>query len=102
MKQKSLRQLARELGVSPSYISMIISGQRKCPDKLRGVLSMFTNVYKPKLNGAWKAGTLPTELLPPNCIYFSPKIYPCQRGSNMAHGGQYKILQETLESAKSR
>jgi len=30
---------------------------------------------------AWKAGTLPTELLPLNRIYFSPKIYSCQRGA---------------------
>ncbi len=43
MKQKSLRQLAREIEVSPSYLSMILSGQRKCPEKLQGALSMFTN-----------------------------------------------------------
>ncbi len=28
---------------------------------------------------AWKAGTLPTELLPQNHIYFSLKTTPCQR-----------------------
>jgi transcriptional regulator with XRE-family HTH domain len=63
-KQKSLRQLAKELEVSPSYLSMILSGQRKCPEKLQGSLFSFTNVHKSKLKGAWKAGTLPTELLP--------------------------------------
>ena len=30
---------------------------------------------------AWKAGTLPTELLPQNRIYFSPKTQLCQTGS---------------------
>jgi hypothetical protein len=29
---------------------------------------------------AWKAGTLPTELLPQNRIYFSPKFPACQKG----------------------
>jgi transcriptional regulator with XRE-family HTH domain len=63
-KQKSLRQLARELEISPAYLSMILSGQRKCPPKLRGTLYSFTNVHKTNSNGARKAGTLPTELLP--------------------------------------
>jgi len=79
-KQKSLRQLARELEVSPSYLSMILSGQRKCPEKLQGALYSFTNVHRTKLNGAWKAGTLPTELLPQNRIYFSPKILSLSKG----------------------
>jgi len=57
--KNSLRQLAKELEVSPSYLSMILNGQRKCPEKLQGALSMFTNVHKSKLNDAWKAGTLP-------------------------------------------
>lgn len=28
---------------------------------------------------AWKAGTLPTELLPQNCIYFNPPYTLCQK-----------------------
>jgi transcriptional regulator with XRE-family HTH domain len=32
--KQSLRQLAVELGISPSYLSMINSGQRKCPSEL--------------------------------------------------------------------
>ncbi len=58
-KKMSLRQMASELQVSPSYLSMIFSGQRKCPEKLQGVLSLFTNVHKTKLNSAWRAGILP-------------------------------------------
>ncbi|HEY87905.1 MAG TPA: helix-turn-helix transcriptional regulator [Dehalococcoidia bacterium] len=34
MKQKSLRQLARELGVSASYLSQIRHGKRPASDKL--------------------------------------------------------------------
>ena len=76
MKQKSLRQFAKELEVSPSYLSMIITGQRKCPEKLRGALSMFTNVHKPKLNPAWKA----VALVCPAISRFFP-LYPCPKDS---------------------
>ena len=34
MKHKSLRQLARELEVSPSYLSQVINGKRPASDKL--------------------------------------------------------------------
>jgi len=70
--RKSLRQLAKELEVSPSYLSMILSGQRKCPEKLQGAIYSFTNVHRTKLNSACKAGTLPAELLPQIRSYFSP------------------------------
>jgi len=33
---KSLRQLAKELEISPAYLSMILSGQRNCPPELVG------------------------------------------------------------------
>jgi len=45
-KQKSLRQQAKELGVSPSYLSMILSGQRKCPSELEGKLQTISGVHK--------------------------------------------------------
>jgi len=32
-----------------------------------------------RVEPAWKAVTLPTELLPQNCIHFSPKSPMCQR-----------------------
>ena len=45
-KQKSLRQLARELQISPAYLSMILSGQRnpnaQLKDKLCS-LGLFTS-----------------------------------------------------------
>ena len=34
MKRKSLRQLARELGVSPSYLSQVKNGKRPASDKV--------------------------------------------------------------------
>ncbi len=34
MKEKSLRQLAREFGVSASYLSQVKSGKRSAKDKL--------------------------------------------------------------------
>ncbi|MFC1971309.1 helix-turn-helix domain-containing protein [Chloroflexota bacterium] len=37
-KQKSLRQLAREMEVSPAYLSMILSGQRNPNTPLRDKL----------------------------------------------------------------
>jgi transcriptional regulator with XRE-family HTH domain len=45
-KQKSLRQLAKELEVSPAYLSMILSGQRNPNNQLRDKLcslGVFTN-----------------------------------------------------------
>ena len=59
VRQKSLRQLANELEISPAYLSMILNGKRKCPDKMRGVLYTFTNVNKTKLGSAWEADILP-------------------------------------------
>ena len=57
-------EIAKELGISKSYLSMILNGQRKCPEKLRGAIFSFTNIHKTNLKPAWKSGTLPTELLP--------------------------------------
>ena len=52
-------ELAKTLGISKSYLSMILDGERKCPERLRGVLPMFTDVHKPKLDSAWEADILP-------------------------------------------
>ena len=41
---------------------------------------------------AWKAGTLPTELLPQNRIYSSPKFPICQR--------EYLLYQKRLPPTK--
>jgi transcriptional regulator with XRE-family HTH domain len=39
-------QLAKELGISKSYLSMILSGQRKCPPELVGKLQSIPEVHK--------------------------------------------------------
>ncbi len=44
-RQKSLRQLAKELEISLAYLSMILSGQRKCPLELEGKIHT-QNVHK--------------------------------------------------------
>ena len=64
-KQKSLRQLARELQISPSYLSMIFSGQRQPNPRLRDKLcslGLFTDKARLCLEGRNST----TELLPRN------------------------------------
>ena len=39
MKRLKQSRLAKELGISKSYVSMILSGQRKCPPELGERLS---------------------------------------------------------------
>ncbi len=48
MKQKSLRQLAQELGVSPSYLSQVKHGKRPASEKVLSILG--SNVNKIKQN----------------------------------------------------
>ena len=45
-RQKSLRQMAKELQISPSYLSMILSGERKCPQELFERIQPITTVHK--------------------------------------------------------
>ena len=54
MRQKSLRQQARELQISPSYLSMILSGQRQPNPRLNDKLcslGMFTDKANLSLRG---------------------------------------------------
>ncbi|MFC1977174.1 multiprotein-bridging factor 1 family protein [Chloroflexota bacterium] len=44
MKQKSLRQLAKELGVSHSYLSQVKHGKRPASDKVQEALDMVSMV----------------------------------------------------------
>ena len=47
-------ELARELGISKSYLSMILNGQRRCPEHLVGILSsqkVVNSVAKLSLRG---------------------------------------------------
>ena len=46
MKGLSQSQLAKELGISKSYLSMIVSGQRKCPSELEERLKSIPGVHK--------------------------------------------------------
>lgn len=53
-KQKSLRQIARDIQISPAYLSMILSGQRNPNSQLRDKLcslGMLTSEAKIGLTG---------------------------------------------------
>jgi len=46
MKEKSLRQLAKELGVSHSYLSQVKHGKRPASEKVQEALGMVSMVSK--------------------------------------------------------
>ena len=69
MKQKSLRQLARELGVSASYLSQVKHGKRPASEKVLSSVKQNPNLL---LNGvqvvagsnpATPISTCPTSML---------------------------------------
>jgi len=76
--KRSLRQLARELEVSPSFLSMIISGKRKCPDRIKGAVYSFTNVDNTKPDSAWEADALPLSYSRSNHNNFILKQADCK------------------------
>jgi len=72
-REKSLRQQARELQISPSYLSMILSGQRQPSAMLKDKmcsLGVFTDKAKFFLEGRNST----TELLPRDQTYFTPNL----------------------------
>jgi len=78
-KQKSLRQLARELEISPAYLSMILSGERNPNNALRYKLcslGLLTSECGIGLGSKHSAA----ELHPQRRIHFSLKIYECKEG----------------------
>lgn len=46
MKRLKQSNLAKELGISKSYLSMILSGQRKCPPELVEKFQSIPGVHK--------------------------------------------------------
>ena len=53
-KQKSLRALARELGVSHSYLSQVRHGRRPASDKVQEALDMVSMVSKSEADSGLK------------------------------------------------
>lgn len=47
-------ELANQLGISKSYLSMILSRQRKCPPELLGKLQSIPGVHKVVNNGVYE------------------------------------------------
>ena len=53
MKRLNQAQIAKELGISKSYLSMILSGQRKCPPELVEKLQSIPGIHKLVNNQLW-------------------------------------------------
>jgi len=53
MKRLNQAQIAEELGISKSYLSMILSGQRKCPPELIEKLQSIPGIHKVVNNQLW-------------------------------------------------
>ena len=53
MKKLNQAQIAKELGISKSYLSMILSGQRKCPPELAERLQSIPGIHKIVNNQLW-------------------------------------------------
>ena len=63
MKRLQQSQLAKELGISKSYLSMILSGQRQgSPEVIKRISSL--EVHNFEAISPCKGGALPTELQP--------------------------------------
>lgn len=53
MKRLNQVQIAEELGISKSYLSMILSGQRKCPPEVIEKLQSIPGIHKVVNNQIW-------------------------------------------------
>jgi transcriptional regulator with XRE-family HTH domain len=53
MKRLNQAKIAKELSISKSYLSMILSGQRKCPPELIEKLQSIQGVHKIVNNQLW-------------------------------------------------
>ena len=55
MKNKLIqKELADSLGISNSYLSMILAGKRKCPAKLVDKLQATPGIHKVVKNDIWE------------------------------------------------
>ena len=53
MKRVNQSQLAKELDISKSYLSMILGGQRKCPLELTEKLQSIPRIHRIVNNQLW-------------------------------------------------
>ena len=65
-------ELAHQMGISKSYMSMILSGQRKCPPELAGKLNSqrFVNFEAILSFARWKSGVRVPSAPPPDSAAF--------------------------------
>jgi len=80
MENKSFRSYASDLEISPSYLSMILSGQRKPSVKLQnklrsiGLCMSFTNKAKSGAHNPKVVGSNPTPATNPLLFASPPKF----------------------------
>jgi transcriptional regulator with XRE-family HTH domain len=53
MERLNQAKVAEELGISKSYLSMILSGQRKCPPEVIEKLRSIPGIHKVVNNQIW-------------------------------------------------
>ena len=53
MKRLNQAKVAEELGISKSYLSMILSGQRKCPSEFTEKLQSIPGIHTVVNNQLW-------------------------------------------------
>ena len=58
----SLRKQAVILGITPSYLSMLVNGKRKWPDALRHRYEELVNTPNGSVNKQGRSGFLPAKL----------------------------------------
>ena len=58
----SLRKQAIILGITPSYLSMLVNGKRKWPDVLRHRYEELVNTPNQSVNKQGSSGLLPAKL----------------------------------------
>ena len=58
----SLRKQAIILGITPSYLSMLVNGKRKWPDALRHRYEELVNTPNGSVNKQGSSGFLPAKL----------------------------------------
>ena len=63
MKQKSLRQLARELGVSASYLSQVKNGKRPASQKVLSSIKQNQNQFLNPIQVRYQAALHPDVLI---------------------------------------
>jgi transcriptional regulator with XRE-family HTH domain len=96
-KQKSLRQIARELGVSASYLSQIRHGQRHASKKVLSRLDvkMLSSVNQKAGGSVWGSNPPKTLSMPPDGFEVREAHRDSNAPLNMVHTGICQVSRLT-------